>query len=218
VPYRPAIETSLNPYLPGALNDLCDLLNGSESDLLSQELRKLVSAWQRSGPNLSAMIAEDKSLGVRVRRGSTFLVTTENGYGYLGWEPVGFGNAVGWDGIALRYFLCLVTQPEWCWRLGGPCDRCGRYYVKRRTSQKKYCEQRCGSAATATAATKARRLGMHGEKLRRARVLARRWSRSRTRLDWKEWISRTERRLSLQFLTRALNKGELREPKKRRTS
>jgi hypothetical protein len=210
-----SIETAFNPNLPRSLDDICRTLNQDDSDLLSQELRKLVIAWQRSGPNLRKMLASHETLAVRVRCGNTFLVATENGNGHLGWEPIGFGNPVGWDGVALRYFLYLVVHPAW-WRLGGPCARCGRYYVKRRTSQKTYCRRRCGFAATATAATKTRRLEIHGRKLRRARVLARRWTRSGTRLDWKKWIARREPSLSSQFLTRAVNKGELQQPSEKR--
>jgi hypothetical protein len=209
-----SIETSFNPNLPGSLYDICAILNQDGSGLLSQELRKLVTDWQRSGPNLRKMLASHEKLAVRARRGSTFLVPTENGNGYLGWEPIGFGSPVGWDGVALRHFVCLVVHREW-WRLGGPCARCGQYYVKRRTSQKTYCSRRCGFAATATAVTKARRVRIHDEKLRRARMWARKWTRSRTRLDWKKWTALSERSLSPQFLTRAVHNGELQEPAKK---
>ena len=207
------LEASLNSGLPRGLDDVCQILNGEPTDLLCQELRKLVTAWQESGPNLRKMLAMDKTLAERMNRGSTFLVPTDDGHGYLGWEPVGLGNRVGWDGIALRSFLWLIVSQEW-WRLGGPCARCGRYYVKRRKSQKTYCTRRCGSAATATANTKEKRAAKHADKLMRARALVVTWSTARTRLNWKTWTSKRDRELTPKFLTRALNKGELEQPRK----
>jgi hypothetical protein len=211
------LETSLNSALPGGLEGICAILNGDESsDLLCKEFRRLIRAWQASGPNLRKMLLADKSLAARAQRGSAFLVPTDNGNGYLGWEPMGLGNQLSWSDMALRYFLYLVVQPQWQ-KLGGPCKRpgCGCYYVKKRASQKAYCSRRCGNAVTATAATRKKRDEKHADKLHRARTALRKWIKTRTQLDWKDWVAKNEQDLSPRFLTRAVNNGELKVPAKK---
>jgi hypothetical protein len=207
------IEASFNRDLAAGLEGICSILNQDESsDLLCQELRKLVRAWQESGPNLRKMLAAHKSLAERVHRGSTFLMPTEDGNGYLGWEPMGFGNQLGVADFALRYFLHLVVHPQWQ-KFGGPCQRpgCGRYYVKKRKSQKVYCSGKCGHATTASTLTRQRRAEEHADKLSRAQKRVTKCP-IRRNTDWKRWLSEVEPDLSVSFLTRAVNKGELRPP------
>src|ERR1700722_1628694 len=85
----------------------------------------------------------------------------------------------------VRLFALLILNPL-CQKLGGPCARCGLYYIKKRASQKVYCSAHCGNAATA-----ARRMGekwadQSQKKLRRAQQAVQRWQRTKTAEPWKE--------------------------------
>jgi predicted GIY-YIG superfamily endonuclease len=97
-------------------------------------------------------------------------------------------------------------------KLAGPCARCSNYYLKKRASQKVYCSRRCGNATTATIRTREQRRDAHEQKLRLAAAAAQKWKKAQTRLDWKEWVSRHESGITSKFLTRAVNKGELKAP------
>src|SRR5271157_722649 len=115
---------------------------------------------------------------------------------------------------ALRFHVGTLN-PEWD-KLAGPCERCRRYYLKKRASQKVYCSRRCGNAATAVARTRERLAREHAEKLRRAQAVMRKWTTARTKDDWKVFVSKREPDITSKFLTRAVNKGELRPPPKSR--
>jgi hypothetical protein len=105
------------------------------------------------------------------------------------------------------YLLFLaLTLGDWQ-HLGGPCGRCGRWYIKKRISQKTYCQRRCATAATAIATTKQQRKLAHARLLEQAQRALQRW-RPNTRLDPKGFASR-ETGLTRKWLTRAINRGEL---------
>ena len=72
-----------------------------------------------------------------------------------------------WEEHALSEFMQLITNPLW-WKLGGPCERCDDYYLKKRKGQKRFCSQRCGSATTATAATQKSRAQRQKNKIQLA--------------------------------------------------
>src|SRR5208337_4296333 len=94
-------------------------------------------------------------------------------------------------------------------KLGGPCVRCGKYYVrKRRSKNKKYCSRRCGNAATAVAGREGRRREAHRTKLSKWRTNARLWIPSEG--DFKQFLMSLDedKELTLNWITRAINKGE----------
>jgi hypothetical protein len=103
-----------------------------------------------------------------------------------------------------------TLNPEWE-KLAGPCARCGRYYLKKRASQKVYCSRRCGNAATAVARTSKRIEAERNDKLRRVKTAIREWRSAKTQQDWKHWVA-TRAGVDLRFLTRAVNKGDLVPP------
>lgn len=179
-------------------------------------LRKLVEAWQRSGPNLQRMLAEDKALFHRVRAGRTLLVPTDTGKGHLLWLPTPRGvEPLSLKGIALSHFMDLIVNPK-CHKLGGPCHRCGKYYIKKTSRQKMYCSRRCGSMTTALDRTRKRRHEEHEKKLRKAQQAAERWTSGPRRRSWKEWVS-GQTRITVKWLTRAVNAGSLKAPRGRRS-
>jgi len=183
-------------------------------------LRKLVKAWQLSGPDVTKFSFNHREMWADVAR--QFQTGMELNPLLLVGAPGG-GAAFFMNSRpqpdpykeALRLFIELLLNPE-CGRLAGPCGRCGNYYVRRSAKNKLYCSRSCGTRATALAATKKKREEEHGDKLRRAAEAAQEWTTARTRLDWKQWVSRSckEPPITPKFLTRAVNKGELQSPTK----
>jgi hypothetical protein len=200
---------------PEGLESICFLLNSTEPPELCSELRRLIEIWQKSGPNLSRMLKDDDVLAARARHGRTLLVPTNTGKGHLHWRPYPQDfDAGSWKDQALTHFMDLIVNPEWH-KLGGPCQRCDRFYVKKTSRQKKYCSRRCGSRTTAVAATRKMREEERARKLRRAQEAANRWVKVHTRDSWKDWVS-TRTKLTVKWLTRAVNRGDFQAPKKDR--
>lgn len=206
----------LKPVLigqPDNLEDVCFLLNGKKPPDLCSELRKLVETWQKSGPNLAKMLNDDKVLAARAKHGRTLLVATNTGKGHLHWlpNPKCFDPS-SWKDQALAHFMDLIVNPQWH-KLGGPCHRCGRFYVKKTSRQKAYCSRRCGLATTAVARTRKRREEEWALKLRLAQAAASDWPTARTGDSWKEWVS-ARTKITVKWLTRAVNRGDLKAPLK----
>jgi len=198
---------------PDDLESICYLLNGNAPLELCSELRKLVETWRKSGPNLDKMLRDDKVLAARVRYGRSLLAPTNTGKGHLLWLPTPRGiNAHSWKGVALTHFMDLIVNPEWH-KLGGPCHRCRKYYVKKTSRQKAYCSRRCSSTMTAVATTRTRREKERARKLHLALESANRWAALRTRQSWKDWVS-ARTKITVKWLTRAVNRGDLRAPVK----
>lgn len=179
-------------------------------------LRELVEAWQHSGPNL-----------VRFQRGWPRVWTNLEHYLektrlQLAWGKSGgcgfvhsFADRLGHNALweAYRLFALLITNPEWN-KLAGPCARCGNYYIRRTARNKAYCSRSCGTRATATAATRKRRTEERDHKLKEANLLIQKWTlvKEMRDKDWKKWVSNQNPDLKVTFLTRAVNKGDLKPP------
>jgi hypothetical protein len=218
------IKTQLDAYAIGAgklrsvligqpedLQSICYLLNSQEPQELCSELRSLVKVWHKSGPNLAKMLKDDGVLDARVKHGRTILVPTRTGKGHLLWLPAPRDvNPLSWKDQALSHFMDLIVNPQWH-KLGGPCERCGKYYVKKTARQKVYCSRRCGSANTAMASTRRKREEQRADKMRRAQAAADNWAKVRTRQPWKWWVS-VQTKITVKWLTRAVNRGDLRVP------
>lgn len=119
-----------------------------------------------------------------------------------------------WD-YALNQFVVLMFNPIRD-KLAGPCARCGKYYIKKRASQKVYCSRICGNAATAVARTRKKWDEEHREKLELAKRAMTKWSQAITKEPFQQWAQRHYKGLTTRFLTRAINNKELPEPRKRR--
>lgn len=181
-------------------------------------LRKLVQAWQESGPDLVNFSRHQPKMWTELDR--YWKAVNQQNLILLVGAPSG-GAAFFMNSHterdpyneALRLFLELLVNPE-CDRLAGPCSRCGNYYIRRLVRNKVYCSRSCGTRATALAATKKRRDEEHADKLKRADESIRKWEKC-PKGDWKAFV--TERGdISVKFLTRAVNNGELTPPTKGR--
>jgi len=197
---------------PEDLKRTCYVLNDDDVPMeLRLGLRELVDSWQKSGPNLAKMLKNDKALAARVGHGETTLVPTNTGKGHLVWLPSPRDRDLSsWRDQALTLFMILIVNPQWH-RLGGPCPRCDKYYVKKTSRQKTYCSRRCGATLTAIAATRKKRQEKRLEELSRTQAAANQWATVQTRQPWKEWVS-TRTNITVKWLTRAVNKGDLRAP------
>lgn len=96
----------------------------------------------------------------------------------------------------------------------GPCHRCAKWFIARRKGQK-CCSKVCAVAINNTVRVHERRAAEHEERVVRARAALKTWKRSESGADWKQFVSK-QTGLTPRFLTRALNKGELRAPTGRR--
>jgi hypothetical protein len=175
------------------------------------ELRRLIRLWMRTGPNLRKMFRKEPALDTRARGGKATFYTTNGGQGYLDWTPV-VTDAAGLSpgDQAFELFMSLITNPQWD-GLGGPCKRCGDYYLKKTKRQKAYCSRTCSATATAVSAMKQRRQRDHAEKIRRAQEAIGDWSKAKRRQAWKRWVA-NRTNYSLNWITRAINNGSLRPP------
>ena len=181
-------------------------------------LRKLVQAWQSSGPDLVRFSRDQRKMWKDVdrywvagRRLNPLLLLGAPGGG----AGIGQNNRPERDPYkeALRLFIELLLNPA-CDKLAGPCPRCGNYYIRRSTRNKVYCSRSCGTRATAFTATRKRRDEEHADKLLRAAEAAREWTIARTKKEWKPWVSGRHPGITVRFLTRAVNNGELKPPTK----
>jgi hypothetical protein len=102
--------------------------------------------------------------------------------------------------VAALLFYVGTLNPEWD-KLAGPCARCGRYYLKKRASQKVYCSRRCGNAATAVERGREKLEQEREDKIDRAKAAMKEWKRAKTQQDWKHWVSQ-KTDIDLRFLTR----------------
>ena len=177
-------------------------------------LRKIVHAWWKSGPNLRKfrlvnpkMSADADSFCSRI---PVELYWGDSGNANFLHTLLDEPRSTPYE-EAIRFFLLLITNP-YANKLAGPCARCGNYYLKKRVSQKVYCSRRCGNARTATVRTREQRIQNHADKLRRSRAAIRKWMRTRTGLDWKQYVCKQESDITPKFLTRAVNRGELKPP------
>jgi hypothetical protein len=218
-----------------ALNEICDSLNSEIHRELKDRLREWVERWKASGPNLKKLLEslhdphEGMALVFAMR---TFWSPTNQARAELYLVPDYptlvdvLGEPRVWiigpndkrvltpEAEALTLFHLLTVLPG-CEKVAGPCQRCGRYYIKKRASQKVYCSRKCGNAATAIARTSERIANERRDKLDRAKKALKEWKSGGDRTDWKHWVAQ-KTGIDSRFLTRAVNKGDLVQPKEER--
>lgn len=196
------------------------MLNARKDWADGKELAALLEEWM-AAPSLYAVLKTDKWgwvwQALKDNAHPPIFIPSKNGKNGLyrvsppsSDEILPFGFA-----FTVSMFGELVTNPL-CEKLGGPCARCGDYYIKKTARQNTYCSLRCGRASTAAYATKKRLQDERSRKLAVASDLKQKWITTRTKEDWKQWVSKQPRgkrmEITPKFLTRAVNKGELVPP------
>jgi hypothetical protein len=179
-------------------------------------LIRLMQRLEGFGGNLKRLMDSDDQLCCDVATACMgHWDPSESGRAYLRFQPSPlFLNLPGKlqtpERWAAMLFAVWSLNPEWD-KLAGPCARCGRYYLKKRQSQKVYCSRRCGNAATAVERTRERLKQERDGKLRQAGAAVRQWRKARTEADWKTFVSQRTG-IDRRFLTR--HQTELQPPKK----
>ena len=175
------------------------------------ELRRLVEKWMESGPNLRKMLKQEPELATRMKDGKTTFWPTETGRGHLDWVAYPSKTELPTpEDAALIDFMTLITNPEWE-LLGGPCARCGDFYLKKARRHSKYCSRTCSSTETALSATQRRRAKEQEMKIGRAQKLIDQWCKLKPRQAWKKWVSR-QPGITNRWLTRAENNKKITPP------
>lgn len=175
------------------------------------ELDRLIKLWMNSGPNLRKMFRKHPELAQRVRAGSTVFSALPYGRGHLEWVPIENERAApSPEDQALEYFMTLITNPQWK-MLGGPCQRCKDYFLKKTRRQRVYCSRTCGSRVTAGQAVNRHRQQQRAKKIEIAQRAIGKYGEQKRRLAWKDWVS-NHTGYTTQWITRAANKGELKQP------
>jgi hypothetical protein len=176
-----------------------------------KHLRRLVQTWMNSGPNLIEMFKREPELELLVRYGKTRFYPTHGGRGHLDWIPEIANTAQSsYTKQAIQDFMFLIANPLWE-LLGGPCARCGDYYLKKAKRRTIYCSRNCSSEMTAIAAVKKRRQQEHADKVGRAQEAIEEWTKRKRRLGWKAWVSNLTG-YTVRWITRAVSKGHLKPP------
>lgn len=215
---------SITATVLGGIEGVLAVLNGDAPKLAAgrEMLIWLVTEWNNAGRNLQRMVkfhwnGYGRELNEKLPHALRMNIALGRAAaGFIDARTVlraqlGRSTEQEHKQLALELFALLVIDARWP-RFGGPCDRCERYYLKRRIDQKRYCGRRCAHLASAVRSTRKRLDAEKAEKLCRAIQAAKDWRTARTSLAWKEWVSRKEPDITPKFLTRAVNNGELEAP------
>lgn len=216
-------KETANPATIEDLEFICKVLNGEAgSKETSLKLTQLVTEWQKSGerqnsePNLAKMMMKPANLTLwqtLTRSCNATWTITETGGAYIHLEPgialPKFGHsrtrAEEQEATAVILFYLLTLGP---WeKLGGPCPRCGKYFIKKRANHKIYCGRRCGSLASAKVSTRKKLDKEREDKVGRARKLIQEWNKLKRRpcKSWKQWVHGKDQTITPKWLTRATN-------------
>jgi hypothetical protein len=184
---------------------------GGDYRPIQKELRRLVQAWFRSGPNVQKLLGANPMLDQEARKFRPHFIPTKGRTAALAFlvTPEYSSTADPLE-IALAHFLAFLLNPH-NEKLGGPCKHCGRYYLKNTKRQNVYCTQRCGLKQSSQNAIDKSRKREYEKKLLKAKLSMEEWAAMKTTKDWKVWVS-GRAFISKNWLTRAVKKGELVEP------
>jgi hypothetical protein len=175
-------------------------------------LRELVRQWNECEQNLQQMLNEMPRLAPAIRREwKALLVVGSDGTPCLSITAAPDGSKLSIDArFALELFMNLLIDPRWQ-MLGGPCRRCHRYFAKKTKRQTVYCSRKCAKDNTAAAATQKRLADQRIANLECAEAAIQEWKKHSRRQDWKRFVV-NRCGISLHYLTRAVNRKELRPP------
>jgi hypothetical protein len=216
---RPVKSILLRHLAPsiGDLRALAILLNSPVKGAMHKELLRLVEAWRASGPNVRKLLHREPELSRRILNGTTVLQVTNAPMAQLAWFPFKVKiphtkseaqkPPLSPEDEARYRFTYLLVNPEWE-RFAGPCDRCGRFYVKKTLRHQYYCSRSCSSAATAIAATASKREQERNDKLGRAQDAIHAWERSSSTQDWRK-LDLKKTGFTPNWLTRVVNNGSV---------
>ena len=201
-----ANRRDLGGYLKGAPERVGRTIRSVLNEMLAQELKRRDSASEWDEATLK-FILQIKPRNQSMRRFLGEVLASSRGRRRLD-RP-----AVEAEHTADRLFAILVSSPRSA--DVGRCRRvaCGRYFVGRpKKRQKQYCSDLCRTVESSKRSAKERRKKEKAEKLRRVKDAYTKWNaKPRRGNDSKRWIVNSAR-VSLTWLTRALNRKEVIPP------
>jgi len=212
----PMKDTHAFAYLPleNAPLEVIGFLNGEqpleEGD--REELERLVNLWLECGFDLNKMRQRIGALRIKSLpvRGTFYLDATKEGRPVLiPYPEEGTTHAQG-------IFLHLVLYPH-AEQLAGPCDRCGKYFLKTTRHRRAFCSRACLAFSTAVKATQKAREKKSAERLAWAEEGIADWQRAKRRDSWKTWTVRHMKKAHGEYITekslsRWVNEGRLTAP------
>jgi hypothetical protein len=198
-----------------AVENLVAALNEAEPQFPEGKryLLELISKWEASGRNVAVLLKKDTAVAEAFKRGWAAIPLPTNDGGlrlFVKPAPQGKDLSPG-SAFALQLFMNFIVHRGWR-NLGGPCPRCGKFYVKKTVRQTIYCERRCATGTTAAAANNRRLERQRAANLKLVRDAIEKWKRGSKRQEWKRFVA-NETMLSLHYITRALNQGKIEAPR-----
>jgi hypothetical protein len=182
--------------------------------LVQQEVRRLVEAWLASGKKLDILFKSDPELEKVARTFKAAIVASRSGRARLAYSSdPNLSNPNDPKRIAVEDFFGFLLNPSND-VLRGPCAYCWKYFANlTRRKKMKFCSAKCGKLYTSRSTNRARRKSEHERLLARAKKAIGEWKTKRTAPDWKTWVFKRTR-ISKNWLTRAVSRGELLEPRR----
>ena len=155
---------------------------GGDYRPIQKELRSLAQAWFKSGRSVAKLLDANPALNQAIQRYPPQFIPTKTGPARLAFltAPEYPAHAKPLE-IAFELFRDFLLNPDND-RLGGPCKRCGNYYVRKsRRKMIVYCSRRCAHLFTSRLANKIRRDRKHKAQLQARRGVLRRYGERRKR-------------------------------------
>ena len=211
-------KTHTPVYLPleSAPLEVVSALNGDHPGFEKdqrEELEGLVRLWLECGFDFNKVRQRIGALKLRSLpvNGSFYVGATAEG------RPVLIPSPADGSTHAQGLFLQLILHPD-PEQLGGPCARCGKYFLRTSRHRRPFCSRECLAHSTAIKATQKAREKKRNDRLAWAAQAIAEWQRAKRRESWKTWTVRhfikvhgdhiTEKSLS-----RWVNDGKLKAPK-----
>jgi hypothetical protein len=189
---------------------------GSDYRAIQKELRALVQAWLKSGPNVAKLLDANPALSHALTKESALFVPTKGYTARLAFlKPPEYHHDARPLDIAFGLFRDFLLNVENN-RLGGPCKKCGNYYVRTTERKTVYCSKLCSHRFTSRQANRIKRGREHKKQLKLVKRSIRLWRTAKTTKSWKEWITGEQLTIKKMWLTLAIKKGEIKEPFKTR--
>lgn len=175
------------------------------------ELHRLVRMWFQSGRDIKKLLDLNSALKnqvMNIRMGIVPMTDREPKLALLD-----VGNMDPRDPLctATGLFVLFLLNPN-RGRLGGPCAKCQRFYVKTTQRQTVYCSASCGHKSTARNADQLRRTQEQERRVKVSILSIAKFSIRPRRSDWKDWVAK-DAQLTKHWLTRAERKGAISAPK-----
>jgi hypothetical protein len=143
---------------------------------VQRELQRLVQDWFDSGPNVAKLFSVQPSVARAALDLRAHLIPSKTGRAHLITTTVSENLPPGAPlEVALGLFFNFLINPEND-KLGGPCKRCSKYYVKKTKRQIAYCSKKCGLKHTSKAAIRKKREDEHSKQLQKAERFSDLWS------------------------------------------